>query len=134
MGYAWYVTPESDLPDITASSVNGKALAHQAEAMDALAVGLGLTPLSDFLSVSSDEWESLTGEELPDDVKESMPPEAWFAPADGLATVRGMLAALEQDPEASETYAQVIEDLRDVESVLVVAEAHVVRFHLTPDF
>lgn len=66
--------------------------------------------------------------------KEGIPEEQWFAPSDGLKTVRGLLIYVQDHPRKFKQSSLLLDDLREVEHYLAVAETEQVRFHLTPDF
>jgi hypothetical protein len=139
MGLAHYVVLDSDLEDVD-TSAGGKALAHQAEALAALAKSCGVVDLWSFHSESpNDVLAFLESEEESDSEAETleMPPlpvEEWFEPAVGLKTIRALLTALEENPTAVENVEGVVSDLKEVERILAAAEARGAKWHLAVDF
>lgn len=129
MGLAWYVTLNKPLKDPDpATSISGKALAHNDEPLESLAKSLNVRPLTDFVSVSADDVDDILGDDAPDvEIEES-----WFEPADGLRTVR----ALSQDLRKATKLDQpdhVAKDLAALERILMAAEEKKAKFHLSVD-
>jgi hypothetical protein len=104
--------------------------------------GLGLTPLTGFVSMTPDEVREYAEFRLRLDGTDTSAAleafcERWFEPSDGLATVRGLIRAVEADKGLVQTRHDVsmadavLIDLKDLETILVAAEAEGVRFHLT---
>ena len=132
MSLALFIVAEQAVVGLD-TSVNGKALGHSHN-LDRLAKLAGVRPLEAFFSVDPDEatelFESLGGE----------PPaggfaaEEWFAAEAGLTTVRGLLAHLTANPDATRDAAAVADDLRQFESVLAGLAAAGVRWHLAVDY
>ena len=54
---------------------------------------------------------------------------SWFAPAEGLRTVRGLIGVLDTRPELAERYYGAVWDLRYYELLLVYAERVGSQFH-----
>ncbi len=60
-----------------------------------------------------------------------LPPPQWYAPADGLATVRALVAALGDDPQQLGTEGpQVLNELQEYARVLEKTERAGLRWHL----
>jgi hypothetical protein len=60
-----------------------------------------------------------------------LPPPQWYSPADGLATVRALVSALEDDPQQLGTEGpQVLSELKEYAQVLEKANAASHRWHL----
>jgi hypothetical protein len=130
MGVAFYPILERDLPGVTDSDVDGKALASAHESLDDLARAMGVRPLADFISVNAEMAEF---EEHGLDV-DDLPPEHWSSPADALVTVRALVArSVEEIPAGGFGSDAVFEDLRALERVLDAADAAGVRFRLAID-
>lgn len=83
----------------------GQTIAKSCQALDELAVQLGLKPLSAF--GFNDDF---AGEEL-----------TWHAPEQGLATVSGLLSTLRDSPRLIRQQAQVIDELAAIEHALRIA-------------
>ena len=131
MGVGWYVTLQRELPGVDPSAVDGKALIHAQHQLRVIAERLGLTPLLAFLATNPAElgWflqrEGLDPEDYP------LPEEEWFDPANGLATVRGLLADLRRDPRGINWAEQVVRDLEALAVILDAAAREQVPFHLS---
>ncbi len=129
MSVAIYIVAEGDAGE-EETSVDGKALGHvEPDVLDAIARGLGCTPLYDFMIFDSDDIA-----EFVDDIDElDLPPERWFDSKDGLQTVRSLKAHLEANPADVADAAEVIEDLDDFERVLALLVARGSGFRLAMD-
>ena len=94
--------------------------------LDKLAKKKKLPDLSSLLSVDPEEMAEM----LDMDVEDlGAPPEQWFAPEEGLKTVRGLLAALAADPKAAKNQDLIAGDLKQLESELAKAAKQKVKFH-----
>jgi len=124
MSVAWYIVLERQVPSLK-SFVSGKSLPHADKILDALAARAGVRPLMKFFSVSPAELAGfgVTG-------KTEASPEQWFAAEEGLETVRALL--LEAETEKVEQ--RVLDDLREFDRVLGIAQQNGVRWHLAVDF
>jgi len=100
--------------------VNGRALARNEDALEKLATRLGVKPLLEFFSADENSMALLLEEGAgnPEWAK-TLPPPQWFSPADGLVTIRTLLAHLTEEPAAmgSETNP-VVSELAEYERVL----------------
>ena len=161
MGTVYFVVSERPVDgfDPVEAVPDGKSVARASECLDALAVAVGVRPLSEFFIMAPDEAAGFGGWVAPEDREPGMPypefgdeeppgpdqypSEAWFAAADGLTTVRALLAAVEADPAALDVSsrrkclatspADVVGDLRDIETALARLDAAGVRWHLAID-
>lgn len=100
--------------------VNGHALARNEDALEKLALRLGVKPLLEFFSADQNSMALLLEEGAGDpEWAKTLPPPQWFAPEDGLITVRALLAYLKDDPTAfgSET-EQIVNELTGYFTVL----------------
>lgn len=107
-----------------ASQVDGKALSRSADILDRLARDAGVTPLSDFMSLDSDDYGILEDEDI------EPPAATWFSAARGLVTVRALLDVLRQRPPVDEA---LLDDLSALERVLIEADARGADWHLAID-
>ena len=134
MGVALYVALEKEIPGFDASSVCGKCLEKVQSRLDGIAKEHGLTPLGDFISVAPEDVLAFFEDEgeMPEGLE---PPAAeWFDAAEGLRTVRGLLAYVRENPSSVNQARGVCDDLEAAEEVLVAAKKRKVRFHLAIDF
>ena len=131
MGVAAFIVAERDVPGVEPQGVCGKAVARSN--LDRRDPGGGRRPLADFLSISPDEAAAFADEVGAPVPPGGFPPEEWFAAADGLATVRALLAFLAEHPTDHRSTPDVVRDLRDFERVLAGLDAAGVRWHLQYD-
>jgi hypothetical protein len=100
--------------------VNGHALARNEDALEKLAIRLGVKPLLEFFSADQNSMALLLEEGAGDpEWAKTLPPPQWFSPEDGLHTVMTLLDYLKDAPTTlgSET-APVIIELEEYERVL----------------
>lgn len=126
MGAALYIVVENKPEDMDVF-VNGKALPEAGERLTAAATQAGVKELMSFFSASPEQ-----AAEFMDGYASGMPPEQWFEPADGLATVRALLVHC--TASALEADAGVARDLREFETVLERVKQAGLRWHLSVDF
>jgi len=132
MSAAWYVTLDLEEPGFD-PFVNGKALARHDGTIARLCRELGLRDLMAFFSAGADELADLDLDL--DEVAAEALDEVWYAPAEGLAVVRPLIAHLEGPAGGSLPAAtELVADLRELEQVLVAAERAGARWHLAVDF
>ncbi|VTR94982.1 Uncharacterized protein OS=Candidatus Entotheonella sp. TSY1 GN=ETSY1_37545 PE=4 SV=1 [Gemmata massiliana] len=114
--------------------VSGKALARSR--LDSRKPGNGLRALDEFFSTSPDEAAAAYSDFLDEapPPEGGFPPERWFAAADGLATVRALLAYLAANPTDTRNTQAVLDDLHDFERILTALDAAGVRWHLDIDY
>jgi hypothetical protein len=130
MGMGWRVALERELPAVAQVAMDGKALIFRQRDLDELAEQLGLAPLTEFVSSNPEAVAGYLREQGLDPADYPLPEEEWFAPADGLRTVRGLLAHLQSVPEAVLDAQRIVRDLAAIEQVLTAALAEQVPFHL----
>jgi hypothetical protein len=130
MGLGWHVVLERELPVPAVDPAQGRSLIFFQHELDELARRLELEPLTGFVSAVPDRVAEYLREQGLDPEKFPVPEEEWFEAADGLATVRGLVAHLRATPKSVTDPVRVLRDLDAVERMLVLAEAAEVRFHL----
>lgn len=132
MSLAYYIVLDNDEPGFE-TFVNGKAVAHAIDELDALCVRLGLPILDSFMGQSADELADLLDEEI--ELPEGEDPNAkWFAPRDGIRLLDTLVTAIREHPESVDSADSLIEDLTEYHHVLAQAEAIGARWHLAVDF
>jgi hypothetical protein len=134
MPQAIMITLEKELPDATAAYAKagtGKALARESDRLDTAARHRGVTPLTSLLSESHAALAAQLQAEGFDPAKMRLPPEQWFAAAQGLKTVRALAEHVEANLNAFKQPNPILRDLKAAEALLVAAEAAGVRFHFT---
>lgn len=100
----------------------GHALSEHLEELDELAEQLGITTLSEFVYVDPGIFEDLGMDEFPEQ-------EEWYSAADGLKTIKTLLAKL---PESLADEA-LSEDLDSLQEILAAASESGARWHLEHD-
>ena len=112
--------------------VNGRALARHEDALERLALQLGVKPLIEFFSADENSMSLLIeeGGGNPELIRR-LPPPQWYTAGDGLATVRALIAALKDDPQQLGTEGpQVLGELEEYERVLEKTMRAGLRWHL----
>jgi hypothetical protein len=128
---AYFIVPEREVEGVDVS-VNGKALARS-NGLTKLARRAKVRPLDEYYAMSPEEaadYIEESGGQVPAD---ALPDQAWFEPAEGLATVRGLLAYIANHPGKTTDEAAIVRDLRDFETALLQLQGHGVRWHLGSD-
>ena len=133
MGAATYIVLETEAADIE-NLADGKALSRAEHVLTPLARELGVTPLMDFFSLSTEDYATSAEEFNIPTGPEGPPTEQWFAAEDGLRTVRALLAHVETHPELVDNPDRVLDDLRNFSDVLGAAQAKGLRWHLAVDY
>ena len=95
MAAAMYIVVEGEDPGYDIF-VNGRALARHEDALEKLALRLGVRPLIEFFSADENSMSLLVEEGAGDaELIRSLPPPQWYRGGDGLDTVRALVAELE---------------------------------------
>lgn len=126
-----YIVVEGEDPGFD-TFVNGRSLARHEDALEKLALNLGVRPLIEFFSADENSMALLIEEGAGDqELLRKLPPPQWYAPADGLKTVQALLQALRDDPQQLGTEGkQVLSELREYAEVLEKAHDREMRWHL----
>ena len=112
--------------------VNGRSLARNEDALERLALRLGVRPLIEFFSADENSMSLLIEEGAgnPELIKR-LPPPQWYAPGDGLATVEALLDALREEPQQlGSEGVEVVAELQEYAQVLRRARDAGDRWHL----
>jgi len=112
--------------------VNGRSLARHEDALERLAIRLGVRPLIEFFSADENSMSLLIEEGAGNpELMRRLPPPQWYAPGDGLATVQALVVALEDDPQQLGTEGpQVLTELEEYAKVLEKTMRAELRWHL----
>ena len=110
--------------------VNGRSLARHEDALERLALKLGVRPLIEFFS--ADEMSLLIEEGAGNqELLRRLPPPQWYSPGDGLKTVQALVHALEDEPQQLGTEGeQVLTELLEYARVLEKTRDREMRWHL----
>src|ERR1700759_995445 len=131
MSASMYILVEGDDPGYDIF-VNGHALARNEDALEKMALRLGVKPLLEFFSADENSMALLLEEGVGDPAwAETLTPPQWFCPEDGLITIRSLLEHLMETPGAlgSET-DPVISELTEYLRVLEKTENRNLRWQL----
>lgn len=112
--------------------VNGSSLARHEDAVERLALRLGVRPLIEFFSADENSMALLIEEGAGNpDLLRRLPPPQWYAAGDGITTVSALLEALRQEPQQLGTEGElVLAELEEYARVLRKTEERGLRWHL----
>ena len=112
--------------------VNGRALARYEDALERIALRVGVKPLIEFFSADENSMSLLIEEGAGNpELIRRLPPPQWYPASEGLETVRALVATLQDDPQQLGTEGQqVLSELQEYERVLEKAMARGLRWHL----
>ena len=134
MGIAYFIVLERAIEGLDTMAIDGKCLAGASEVLDATALQLGVRPVSEFISADPEqaiEFLKSEGAEV-DDIES--PPLQQFTASEGLLTFRELITHVQTKPQLVSQAEGVLQDLRDCERVLIVAEQRGVGWHFEVDF
>jgi hypothetical protein len=131
MAASMYIVVEGEDPGFDIF-VNGRSLARHEDALEKLALRLGVRPLIEFFSADENSMSLLIEEGAGNqDLMRRLPPPQWYSPADGLGTVQALLDVLVDEPQQLGTEGeQVISELMEYARVLKKAHDRQMRWHL----
>src|ERR1700733_13015117 len=131
MAASMYIVVEGEDPGFDIF-VNGRFLARHEDALEKLALQLGVRPLIEFFSADENSMSLLIEEGAGDrELMRRLPPPQWYSPADGLSTVQALLNALIDEPQQLGTEGeQVISELMEYARVLKKTDDRQMRWHL----
>jgi hypothetical protein len=131
MAASMYIVVEGEDPGFDIF-VNGRSLARHEDALEKLALQLGVRPLIEFFSADENSMSLLIEEGAGNpEIMRRLPPPQWYSAADGLATVRALLDALAEEPLLLGTDGErVLSELHEYAVVLEKTQARELRWHL----
>ena len=131
MAASMYIVVEGEDPGFDIF-VNGQALARHEDAVEKLALSLGVKPLIDFFSADENSMSLLIEEGAGNaELIKRLPPPQWYFGSEGLATIEKLVEALCEEPHQLGTEGpQVLEELQEYERVLRKTDAKGLRWHL----
>lgn len=131
MAASMYIVVEGEDPGFD-TFVNGRALARNEDALERMAIRLGVRPLIDFFSADQNSMSLLLEEGAGDaGLLQKLPPPQWFEGAQGLASVQPLLASMQQEPAQLGSDGELLRDeLREFEVVLQKTADRGMRWHL----
>ncbi len=133
MAQAIIITLEKEIPELVAYTKggSGKALARETDRLDTAVRRYGASPITSLLSESQAALIAQLREEGFDPSKMRLPPEQWFAAAEGLKTVRALAGHVEKNLNDFKQPNPILRDLKAAEALLVAAESAGAKFHFT---
>jgi hypothetical protein len=131
MAASMYIVVEGEDPGFD-TYVNGRALARNEDAVERLALRLGVKPLIEFFSADENSMSLLIEEGAGNqELMNRLPPPQWYSAADGLATVDALVGALEHEPQQFGSEGeQVLGELLEYRKVLCKTRDREMRWHL----
>jgi hypothetical protein len=131
MAASMYIVVEGEDPGYNIF-VNGRALARHEDAVERMALSLGVRPLIEFFSADESSMALLIEEGAGNpDLLKKLPPPQWYRGEDGLPTIKALIEELEHDTTQLGTEgAIVLEELREYEVVLRKTAERGLRWHL----
>ena len=131
MAASMYIVVEGEDPGFDIF-VNGRSMARHEDALERLALKLGVRPLIEFFSADENSMSLLIEEGAGDkDLIRRLPPPQWYSPAEGLKTVRALVDALQHEPQQLGSEGeQVLTELMEYAVVLEKTRARDLRWHL----
>ena len=131
MAASMYIVVEGEDPGFDIF-VNGQALARNEDALERLAVRLGVRPLIEFFSADENSMSLLIEEGAGNpELLKKLPAPQWFQGEDGLASVRPLLQALRMEPVQLGSEGELLRaELEEFEMVLQKTADRNLRWHL----
>lgn len=133
MAQAIVVTLEKEIPELAAytKAGSGKALARESDRLDSAARRKSATALTSLLSESQAVLAEQMRAEGFDPAKMRLPPEQWYAAADGLKSVRALVEYVNANLNDFKQPNPILRDLKAAQGLLEAAEKAGVKFHFT---
>ncbi len=131
MAASMYIVVEGEDPGYDIF-VNGRALARHEDALEKLALSLGVKPLIEFFSADENSMSLLIEEGAgnPELIKR-LPPPQWYFGCEGLQTVDTLIEALRDEPhKLGSEGPHVLEELEEYAGVLRKTDDRGLRWHL----
>jgi len=131
MAASMYIVVEGEDPGYNIY-VNGRVLARHENAVERLALSLGVKPLLEFFSADENSMALLIEEGGGNpEIMKRLPPPQWYPADEGLRTVEALVAALDEDPhQLGSEGPEVLAELREYEAVLKKTVERGLRWHL----
>jgi len=133
MAQAIVATLEKEIPELEAygKGGSGRALARETDRLDTAVRRYGAMAITSMLSESQAALIAQLKEEGFDPSKMRLPPEQWFAAAEGLKTVRALSGHVTNNMNDFKQPNPILRDLKAVEILLAAAGSAGVKFHFT---
>lgn len=132
MGLGFEIVLEQEVEGVDPKDVDGRTLARQRHALDAVAHEMDLPGLGEFVAFSQTEAETLAADMKFEDAVVGSG--RWFDCGKGLEVVRAIHAYLGENPDEVDDAESVREELLAMQRILEAAEAAGSRFRLSVDY
>jgi hypothetical protein len=131
MPASMYIVVQGEDPGFD-TFVNGRSLARNEDALERIALRLGVRPLIEFFSADENSMSLLIEEGAGNpDIIRRLPPPQWYSAQDGLTTVRALLQAISDDPQQLGSEGdQILSELMEYAQVLEKTQNRSMRWHL----
>lgn len=135
MAASMYIVVQGEDPGFD-TFVNGRALARHEDAVEKLAVRLGVKPLIEFFSADENLMALLVEGGAGDEaMMHRLPPPQWFRGEDGLTTIRALITALKEEPTLlGSEGVMVLDELYGYETVLRKTAERGLGWHMAVSF
>ena len=130
-----YVVTRVEVPGYDCLNLlDGKGLSRHLEEIDQVCFDIALKPLSGFLGLSANVFDSYeTGIDVGGSPQENSE-EVWFAPRECLETVSGLLEPIGRTPYCSLATEVLVYDMKALRTILLELQHRSVEFHLSIDW
>jgi hypothetical protein len=131
MAASMYIVVQGEDPGFD-TFVNGRSLARHEDALERLALRLGVRPLIEFFSADENSMSLLIEEGAGNrELLNRLPPPQWYSAEDGLTTVEALVGALKHEPQQLGTEGeQVLAELLEYKKVLQKTREREMKWHL----
>jgi hypothetical protein len=131
MAASMYIVVQGEDPGFD-TFVNGRSLARHEDALERLALRLGVRPLIEFFSADENSMSLLIEEGAGNrELLNRLPPPQWYSAEDGLTTVEALVDALKHEPQQLGTEGeQVLAELLEYKKVLQKTREREMKWHL----
>ena len=126
MGAAYFIVLDNAEPGFD-TSVNGKAVSRDSEAIESITKELGIADINEFCSFASAAAEFGIDPDLPG------AQEKWFSTIEGLSWLRALRVHIQNKPSSVKAANRVLADLADYERLLEQAGMINARWHFEID-
>ena len=124
-----FIVLEREIPGLD-TMMDGKSLSLASNKLKRLAKKLGVTPLSEFLSIDPVKFSDFLKKEGIRDSVVPIPPLQHFSGEQGLVTIRALLDYIKSHRISVPNSSGVLKDLQDCERILLLAANHRVRWRM----
>ncbi len=131
MAASMYIVVQGEDPGFD-TFVNGRSMARHEDALERLALDVGVRPLIEFFSADENSMALLIEEGAGNqELLRRLPPPQWYTARDGLLTVRALIETLRREPQQLGSEGQrVLSELEEYARVLEKTESRGLRWHL----